>query len=89
MGMFILGNIAYGKSAQLSRQYMTYHAGLAVDGSTYAGQLSGAYAYGGTDPSPAWWMVDLQTLHKIQRVVIYNTDSLTSKYLDKKYAINI
>ena len=75
--MYPAGNVAYGKpaegkSASTGVWFRSNSAGKAVDGRTGSYGSSEHCYVADYDGSVAWWMVDLEELHAIYSVYIYN-----------------
>ncbi len=74
MSDFHQGNVAYSKPTEQTGAWHGFTSDRAVDGNTDAYQEQGSCAHPDTD-SIAWWRVDLESLHRIYSVTLYNTNS--------------
>ncbi len=70
------GNVAYNKPTEQTGVWQGHISERAVDGNNDTNQDHGSCAHP-DDPnrSPAWWRVDLEALHRIHSVTIYNTNN--------------
>lgn len=74
--MFSVTNIALGKPAIMSSLYIYQYpaflaAGKGVDGTVHLDAAFGACFHTRNEVEP-WWMVDLQGIYIIDRIVLYN-----------------
>ena len=73
--LYLLGNVAYLKRTKVSTPHGDFDASYAVDGVIVTGAGDNAVAWNTDTTSPAWWMVDLGSHHRIYHIYIYNTNS--------------
>ncbi len=76
------GNVAYNNPTEQTGVWHDYVAERAVDGNTDTDQDRGSCAHPyDSSVSQAWWRVDLEDLHRIYSVTIYNTDDRVGQWL--------
>ncbi len=73
---FPQGNVAYNKRTEQTGAYNGYTSERAVDGNTDTYPERGSCAHpDDSSITQAWWRVDLESLHIIYSVTLYNTNS--------------
>lgn len=73
--------VTYKKTTELSETLDSYHSSsLAVDGVTFWPQNSNLAAVSSWSPVP-WLMIQLDTMHSIEKIVFYAADGVNGKLL--------
>ena len=76
-------NLAYGKPATQSSTGFGGDAGRAVDGNTDGNFGHGSVSHTAVDGPAQWWQVDLESVHSVGQVVLFNrTDCCAAKLHD-------
>ena len=80
---FFAGNVAFRKTTYASGVYRGMSTGRAVDGNTNTIlQRGSCFHSSGSSRARAWWMVDLESLHVLQSVTIYNRKAVHNRLSD-------
>ncbi len=74
--------MAYNKPTDQTGAWQNYTSDRAVDGSYNTNQYEGSCVHPDDyNISQAWWRVDLERLHRIYNVTLYNTGSVDGNAL--------